>query len=937
MLFVVGQRWVSHTEPQLGLGIVVETESRRVTMSFPAVGEQRAYATDNAPLGRILYKVGDRIENQDEQSFTVVAVQEHRGLMLYKGIDAEGGEYILDELSLNCFVQFSSPEQRLFSGQFDKSTDFELRIETLMRLNHLQQSPVRGLLGSRTNLLPHQIYIASQVAQRHAPRVLLADEVGLGKTIEAGMILHYQLHTGRAGRVLIGVPESLLHQWLVEMLRRFNLHFSIFDEDRYQVLEESGEGNPFEAEQLVLCSVDFLLGNANAHASACAAQWDLLVVDEAHHLHWSEVEVSPAYQCIEQLAARCEGLLLLTATPEQVGVDSHFARLRLLDPARFHCLSAFKREAAQYVTVNKMVEQLLASDKPDAHLLAELHPCLGNDAETAKLSREEIIRQLLDRHGTGRVLFRNTRAAVQGFPQRKVYAYPLECPAIYMSLMATDTDNVSALLSPELSVDEIQWIKLDPRVVWLTNLLKTLRPAKVLVICAHAQTAIALEHYLHLRVGIRSAAFHEGLSIIERDRAGAYFADSEEGAQTLICSEIGSEGRNFQFAQHLVLFDLPLNPDVLEQRIGRLDRIGQQEDIHIHVPYLAVTAQEVLYRWYHEGLSLFERSCSVGYAIYIQFATRVHRQLRQMDSDLEILIQETAHATAQMLGVMQAGRDRLLELNSCDSVQAQTLIEIIQAEERSIELQEYMAQVFDVYGVEHEIHSEQAQVLHPSDHMRSADFPGLKEEGITVVFDRQRALQREDMMFLSWEHPMVTECMEMILHSELGNAALATIKTPEVAPGTLLLETVYTINCIAPKSLQLERFLPLSPIRILLDADGNHYSEHLSHAKINSLRENIQRSTALAVIKKIRGEVDALLVQSERSANAVLPERLGYAKAKMEADLTAEIERLKALKKINPSIRESELVFHERKHVLGVEAIDRAALRLQAMRVVIAV
>ena len=108
----------------------------------------------------------------------------------------------------------------------------------------------------------------------------------------------------------------------------------------------------------------------------------------------------------------------------------------------------------------------------------------------------------------------------------------------------------------------------------------------------------AWKSYLQLKVGIRCAAFYEGLSIIERDRAAAYFADTEGGAQVLVCSEIGSEGRNFQFAHHLVLFDLPLNPDLLEQRIGRLDRIGQTEIINIHVPYLEQSAQAVLFNWF---------------------------------------------------------------------------------------------------------------------------------------------------------------------------------------------------------------------------------------------------------------------------------------------------------------------------------------------------
>lgn len=98
--------------------------------------------------------------------------------------------------------------------------------------------------------------------------------------------------------------------------------------------------------------------------------------------------------------------------------------------------------------------------------------------------------------------------------------------------------------------------------------------AKVLVICAKATTALQLEQVLREREGIRAAVFHEGMSIIERDRAAARFAEEDTGAQVLLCSEIGSEGRNFQFASNLVMFDLPFNPDLLEQRIGRLDRIG---------------------------------------------------------------------------------------------------------------------------------------------------------------------------------------------------------------------------------------------------------------------------------------------------------------------------------------------------------------------------
>ena len=126
------------------------------------------------------------------------------------------------------------------------------------------------------------------MVRRLAPRVLLADEVGLGKTIEACLILHRLILTGRAQRVLILVPESLVHQWFVELLRRFNLWFHIFDEERCEAIEAANPNmNPFLDDQLVLASIKLFSGNEKRIQQAIAAGWDVLVVDEAHHLGWS--------------------------------------------------------------------------------------------------------------------------------------------------------------------------------------------------------------------------------------------------------------------------------------------------------------------------------------------------------------------------------------------------------------------------------------------------------------------------------------------------------------------------------------------------------------------------------------------------------------------------------------------------------------------------
>ncbi|MEZ5571613.1 MAG: RNA polymerase-associated protein RapA [Halioglobus sp.] len=918
MEYKIGQRWVSHADAQLGLGIVVNIEPRRVTLAFPAVGEERTYAIESAPLTRLSFKAGDHISTVDKTEVLVQEVKEQHGLLIYIGTDHHDTLLTVSELELDAFVQLTTPQQRLLNGHFDKHSDFALRMATFHHTDMLQRSAVRGLMGSRTNLLPHQIYIANEVGRRHAPRVLLADEVGLGKTIEAGMIVQQQLLTGRASRVLVLVPPTLLHQWLVEMLRRFNLHFSLFDQER---LTESLAGNPFESEQLVISSIDLILGNPALQSQALEARWDLVVIDEAHHLHWSEYAAGEDYTFVEQLARQTAGLLLLTATPEQIGQASHFARLRLLDPSRFHDLQQFQAEELQYRHWSELVDAL-ESGKPVDDLPAGLDP----NAPTAS-----IIEQILDRHGTGRVLFRNTRAAIAGFPQRILHNYPLEAPQEY-TLAQVDLEE---RLYPELSYADDAWLAFDPRVAWLEKTLKSLRPEKVLVICAHANTAVALEHHLHLRSGIRSSAFYEGLSIIERDRAAAYFADEVNGAQTLVCSEIGSEGRNFQFAHHLILFDLPLNPDLLEQRIGRLDRIGQVRDVEIHVPYLVNTAQHALFEWYDRGLNLFRDSCSAGYMIFETFRERLLAELDQRSGQFDALLADGAAFTAKTRQELREGRDKLLERNSCKPAVAAQLIDTIIATESSDVLPQYLDALCEAFGVEQDYHSEHALILRPSDHMLTGHFPYVREEGTTVTFSRDKALSREDMEFLTWEHPLILDAMDIVHSTELGNAALGTISLRGVAPGTMLLEVLYTVNCVAPRDLQLDRFLPISPMRLLVDAKGKDLAELVPHERLNQLIEKVKKSTALAIIKQVGLEVEAKMSLASTLAKNKLIDILTEAESTMRASLGAEYDRLAALRTVNPSIRKEELEHLRYRIDECALHIQHANLQLQGLRLII--
>ena len=916
MSFAIGQRWISETENSLGLGMITALDFRSVTLHFPATDETRIYAVAQAPLTRIVLNKGEQLHHQTGWQGEVLDFQEMNGLLFYLVKNAQGEDVIVNEKELSPIISFSQAEDRLFSSQIDRSEHFALRYQTLLHQQAQFQSSLRGLRGNRAGLIPHQLHIAQEVGNRINPRVLLADEVGLGKTIEAGMILQNQLFAEKVQRVLIIVPETLQHQWLVEMLRRFNLHFSLFDEERCEDFAEQAI-NPFSTESLIICALDWLKAHPHRVQQAIEAEFDCLIVDEAHHLAWSENAPSAAYLLVEQLANAIPSVLLLTATPEQLGLESHFARLRLLDPERFYDYQAFLKEQENYQPVADAVQSLL-SEKPlsaveknhisdllnerDVEPLFKALACHNDEEKQA--ARQELIQNLIDRHGTSRILFRNTRQGVKGFPHRVYHQVTIDATEV------------------------------DEKIHWLIDFLKPHRNEKILVICKTAQTAIQLEQVLREKEAIRSAVFHERMSIIERDRAAAYFSDTENGAQVLLSSSIGSEGRNFQFACHLVLFDLPENPDLLEQCIGRLDRIGQTRDVQIYVPCLVNSEQQDLARWYHEGLNAFEQTCPIGMALFEQYETLL-KVRSENKADFEQLILQTQKQAKALRLALEKGRDRLLELNSNGGEKAQRLAAEIAQTDNSPQLVDFALNLFDIIGVEQDDLGENSIVITPTGTMLVPDFPGLKEEGVTVTFDRQLALAREELEFRTWDHPIIRQGIDLIASGDIGKASMALLVNKQLPAGTLLVELIYMIESQSPKGLQLNRFLPPTPVRLLLDIKGNDLAGQVNFDTLQNKLKALGKDIANKMVKMARPNIEQLIKIGDHKMTEIVQAQIQEACRLADQTLTSELNRLIALKAVNKNIRQAEIDVLEKQRVLSLEELSKASWRLDSLRVIV--
>ena len=173
-----GQRWVSDAEPELGLGVVMSAGNGRVSILFPAADDRREYALESAPVRRVAFEVGDKLKTHDGKSGLIEEVKEEGGFLHYQ----LKGEWI-PEAGLADTISFSSPFDRFMGRQLDEPHLFNVRNEALAWQSKIRKAPNRGFTGGRIDPIEHQLYLAQEVTNRLQPRVLLADEVGLGKTI----------------------------------------------------------------------------------------------------------------------------------------------------------------------------------------------------------------------------------------------------------------------------------------------------------------------------------------------------------------------------------------------------------------------------------------------------------------------------------------------------------------------------------------------------------------------------------------------------------------------------------------------------------------------------------------------------------------------------------------------------------------------------------
>lgn len=572
-----------------------------------------------------MFNIGDWV--LDKENKKVVKVIETNDLWGYKSYNVfdtvEKKSYLLSEDKIS---------------SVDAENDFSIHsfkyIVTSARINNELANGILSSIGDSIIPLPHQIYALNRALSNHQVRYIIADEVGLGKTIEAGLIIKELKTRGLINRILIVCPKGLMTQWHSEMKLKFNENFNIvLPEDFDSIKRIYGDGNIWRNFSQVICSLDSVKPlekrngwskekideyNKERLGSLIYAGWDIIIIDEAHRLGGSTSDVA-RYKLGSALADISPYLLLLTATPHQGKTEPFLRLIRLLDREAFPDSNAVVREqVSPYIirtekreamdgegnrlfknrvtkTVNIAWEERHSLQKQLYEMVTKYVAEGYNKARKEKKNYIGFLMVLMQRLVTS-----STRAIRENLERRLEILENSETRLT--SLSEADFLEVDA----EQSVEEliaVQSFNLKKEIEEIRDILVVANQAehqfvdtkaemllefiykiqmenddfKAIVFTEFVSTQQFLKKFLESK-GFKTVTLNGSMDIEERN---IVLKDFRETADILISTDAGGEGLNLQFSNVVINYDLPWNPMKIEQRIGRVDRIGQKRDVYV--------------------------------------------------------------------------------------------------------------------------------------------------------------------------------------------------------------------------------------------------------------------------------------------------------------------------------------------------------------------
>jgi SNF2 family DNA or RNA helicase len=657
-------------------------------------GSMKLIKTEAGVLKRVRLSIGDQVMRDNGQVGVILESVTAGDYPTWK-VAFPGEVTSVAELGIRPAV-IQDPLDRVRRGQLGTADDFNLRSTAADYWFSNQHSALVSLAHARVDLKSHQVY---------PHRFMLCDEVGLGKTIEAAMIIKELRARGQAQRVLILVPPGLTRQWQFELKSKFNESFAFYNAATVRYLKDKGASNVWMANDSIIASQTWASWTQDRQREISEVPWDMVVIDEAHHARSRKqgrtTRITKLYGLVSELVARPEAarraVLLITATPLQLEHYELYSLCDMLNPILFASAEDFDEHMDSRAGLNRTVDRIEKEPLPrDSGSLSELvqeiqefldidegaaHELLQNDPA-------ELTQKLRELHRVSEVLIRNRKAIVGEFQPRHATTWEVELTdretrihelmdgvfergyaraaetrknsigfqmVILQKLLASSSrallvslsarrERLSAQAGPTISTEEaeaaleedseaaevlgalgepvaqeiaefdeiiaeLKQIKLDSKATRLRSNLKALvaedPDAKVLIFTEFRETQAMLAKLLAPVAAVH--IFHGQLTGEQKDLAVKGFRTGD-GAQVMISTEAGGEGRNFQFCHVVVNYDLPWNPMKVEQRIGRVDRIGQEHPVLIFNFHVKGTIEGRIFEVLERRINIFENA-----------------------------------------------------------------------------------------------------------------------------------------------------------------------------------------------------------------------------------------------------------------------------------------------------------------------------------------
>jgi ATP-dependent helicase HepA len=868
-------RWNQGDNVLLGVVTQVEQQGRRVAVRFDDDSDH-VFTWPSEVLERAELPEGEHVRVLTSGSVGVVSgIREHDGIALYQ-VSLPGGQTptVMEDGLRPATI--TDPIARLRAGELHSTRSTNLRVAATRLLFAYRHAELSTLGNSRVEMKPHQIGVVHRVAESYPHRFILADEVGLGKTIEAGLLIRELRARGVADRVLVLAPSGLVGQWQHELKTKFNLAFSLYNGDSVRWLKaEHPSENIWTVRDAVIASTSYASWDEDRRHDIAGAGWDMVIIDEAHHARRTfegkgKYSSTKLYRLAQALAdpdlARAQSMLLLTATPMQLHRFELYSLIELLDPAMFPTFEDFDQHAHDLRGLNETVELVKRWEgltPPERQrALDSSTTWLDHDptelAERAAADGHALVAELEAQHRLSQVMVRNRKRVVGGFMPRQAAIWEVELTereweaywatthylqtgyarsrvdknnalgflmATFQKLNAssshalkrslirriekleavTEAEHRDAIIEDTLleesptaeALDDLlaervdaDWeevreleglvalleeIELDSKTRVLLERLDQIAAedadAKVIVFTQFRDT----QDYLRDNIGGPWTVhlFHGQLKPKEKDTNVARFRDGS-GPQLLISTEAGGEGRNFQFSHIIINYDLPWNPMKVEQRIGRVDRIGQKHPVAVFNFSTKGTIEERVVDVLTARIGVFEETIGgldpiLGNVesdlrrILLLGEEEAKKQMAALESQLETRVAD-ARATEERLA------DFIMDTRSYRKEEVEELLGRPRAVEASDVKRFVLGALNEIrVGIDRDPEHEGVYLLSFNDLFEHL-FPDEVKAGRTrrITFDLSVALEREEVDFLAFGHPIVDGLVDYVRDADYG-------------------------------------------------------------------------------------------------------------------------------------------------------------------------